>query len=113
MTTDTFSEQLLDRGNKRLARRQVETGESDVGGLQASGQWGCVVCLRNGDFLTDDVRGPKVVGFDGLGYAVWCDFCVGPGHGSVAVSDGPVALLLLDDCLFWRELELTFHAGVP
>ena len=40
--------------------------------------------------------------FDGLGHAVWCDFCVGPGHGPVAVFDGPVALFFVRNCLILR-----------
>ena len=43
MDGDAFSQQFLDRWDERVVHRNIEAGESDVGGLKTSCQRRCVV----------------------------------------------------------------------
>lgn len=97
MPTDTLPKQFLDCRNKRLSTRQIQTRERDVRRLETASQRRAVVCFRSRQFLILDMGSPEFVGFDGLGCAVGGDLCVGPGGGSVAVEEGPVALYFVSD----------------
>lgn len=65
--------------------RQLEVGEGDVGGAEATSERGGVVGLRVGDVLVGDLSLPVVVGNLGLENAVLRQVCVRPGSGAVAV----------------------------
>lgn len=103
--TDRFPEQLLDLRDERMALREIETREGDVGGFKTPGQGAGVVRFWCWDLLGGDLGGPEFVGFYCLCGAIGGDSCIGPGDGAVAIFFGPVALCWVSFGVWDREKE--------
>ncbi len=103
MDRDPLSKQLLHGGDERVLGGQIETGEGDLGRLQAPTERRGVVRLRNLDLLLVDFLLPEIVCNLSLLDTESCDLCICPADGLIAIQLGPIAVPSRR-AIAWRRL---------
>lgn len=68
--------------------------------MEGAREWAHEVHVRRVDVLGGDLGAPESMRFQGLGLTGFCERCVVPGYGAVAVQLGPVALLYMSLLFF-------------
>lgn len=82
---DSFAEEFLDNRDEGGGTWEVDVGECKVGCTEAASHWRCVVRLRVGDVFGCNLSFPVSVGDLGLANTAFCQVCVCPEGGTIAV----------------------------